>query len=197
VPRRVDLEERGALVTAACLRILERDGLTALSVRNVADEAGIAAASLRRLFPSQHDLREHCLVIIEERVTARLMALRSTGRALALDVLAQVLPLDPERTTEISAQVQLGVLARTDEHLAPSARRLNAGVGRVCARALAILAEAGALDTNRDSAYEIDRLHALIDGLAIEHTWDPTARSAEAVLALVERHLLELGRGKR
>jgi AcrR family transcriptional regulator len=188
VPRRVDLEERSALVTAACLRILERDGLTALSVRNVADEAGIAAASLRRLFPRQHDLREHCLVIIEERVTARLMALRSTGRTL---------PLDPERTTEISAQVQLGVLARTDEHLAPSARRLNAGVGRVCARALAVLAGAGVLDAGRDPEYEIDRLHALIDGLAIEHTWDPTARSAGAVLALVERHLLELGRGKR
>ena len=197
MPRRVDLEERGALVTAACLRILERDGLAGLSVRNVADEAGIAAASLRRLFPSQHDLREHCLVTIEDRVTARLTALRSTGRALALDVLAQVLPLDPERTTEISAQVQLGVLARTDKHLAPSARRLNAGVGRVCARALDILAGAGALDADRDLAYETDRLHALIDGLAIEHTWDPTARSTEVVLALVERHLLELGRGKR
>jgi len=197
VPRRVDLEDRLALVTAACLRLLDREGLTALSVRNVADEAGIAAASLRRLFPSQHDLREHCLVIIEERVTARLLALSSTGRALALDMLAQVLPLDPERTTEISAQVQLGVLARTDEHLAPSARRLNAGVGRVCAHTLAVLAAAGALDADHDLAYETDRLHALIDGLAIEHTWDPTARSAEAVLALVERHLLELGRGKR
>ncbi|KPG82363.1 TetR/AcrR family transcriptional regulator [Frigoribacterium sp. RIT-PI-h] len=193
MPRRVDLKERGALVTAACLRILERDGLTALSVRNVADEAGIAAASLRRLFPSQHDLREHCLVIIEERVAARLMALSSTGRTLALDVLAQMLPLDPERTTEISAQVQLGMLARTDENLTPSARRLNAGVGRVCAHALDILAGAGDLDTDRDLAFETDRLHALIDGLAIEHTWDPTARSAEALLVLLERHLLELG----
>ena len=185
------------LVTAACLRLLERDGLAALSVRNVADEAGIAAASLRRLFPTQDDLREHCLVIIEERVTARLAALRSTDRALALDVLAQVLPLDSERTTEILAQVQLGVLARTDEHLAPSARRLNAGVGRICAEALSILAEARALRADCDLAYETDRLHALIDGLAIEHTWDPTARSAEAVLTLVKLHLLELGSAQR
>jgi AcrR family transcriptional regulator len=197
VPRRVDLEERSTLVTAACLRLLDRDGLAALSVRNVADEAGIAAASLRRVFPTQHDLREHCLTIVEERVAARLAALRSTGRALALDVLAQVLPLDAERETEIVAQVQLGVLARTDAQLAPSARRLNAGVGRICTRALDALADAGAFSADRDLGHETDRLHALVDGLAIEHTWDATARTADAVMTLVELHLRELDAAPR
>ncbi|WP_423918899.1 TetR/AcrR family transcriptional regulator [Frigoribacterium sp. 2-23] len=189
MPRHVDLEERGALITAACLRLLERDGLAALSVRNVADEAGIAAASLRRIFPTQDALREHCLTSIEERVTARLAALRSTGRALALDILSQVLPLDHERTAEILAQVQLGVLARTDENLARSARRLNDGVGRICEHAIDVMERAGAFRPDRDRTYEADRLHALVDGLAIQHTWDATARPAEQVLALVERHL--------
>ncbi|WIE71991.1 TetR family transcriptional regulator C-terminal domain-containing protein [Curtobacterium sp. MCJR17_020] len=193
MPVRVDVEERVAIVTAACLRILERDGLVALSVRNVADEAGIAAASLRRLFPTQDALREHCLTIIEERVTARLSALRSTGRALAVDILAQVLPLDAERTTEILAQVQLGVLSRTDEHLTESARRLNDGVGRVCARALDALGAVDALDPERDRIDETDRLHALVDGLAVEHTWDPAARTPARVLSLVELHLDGLG----
>jgi AcrR family transcriptional regulator len=197
VPRHVDVEERGASITAACLRILARDGLTALSVRNVADEAGIAAASLRRLFPTQDALRERCLTLIEERVTARLDGLRSTGRALALDVLAQVLPLDEERTTEILAQMQLGVLSLTDERLARSARRLNDGVGRICERALDILAEAGALHPDHDRADEVDRLHALVDGLAIQHTWDPSTRSARRLLALVELHLDGLAGARR
>ncbi|MEG8037677.1 TetR family transcriptional regulator C-terminal domain-containing protein [Sphingomonas sp. LR61] len=177
MPHRVDIEKREALVAAACLRILERDGLAALSVRNVADEARIAAASLRRLFPTQDALREHCLTIIEERVTARLSELHTTGRALTLDILAQVLPLDAERTTEVLAQVQLGVLSRTNKHLARSAQRLNAGVSHVCARALEVLADAGELDPSRDLSDETDRLHALIDGLAVEHTWDPAART--------------------
>jgi AcrR family transcriptional regulator len=189
VPRRVDLEERVAAVTAACLRLLEREGLAALSVRNVADEAAIAPASLRRLFPTQDALREHCLVAIEERVAARITALQSTGRTLAVDVLAQVLPLDAVRTAEILAQVQLGVLSRTDARLAPSARRLNDGVGQVCAQAVAVLASVGAIGPGRDPADEADRLHALVDGLAIEHTWDPAARSAERVLHLVDLHL--------
>uniref|UniRef100_A0A942SY27 TetR family transcriptional regulator C-terminal domain-containing protein n=1 Tax=Neobacillus citreus TaxID=2833578 RepID=A0A942SY27_9BACI len=192
MPRRVDTEERGAVVTAACLRILERDGLAALSVRNVADEAGIAPASLRRVFPTQAALREHCLTIIEYRVTERIVALRSSGRAYALDLLAQVLPLDAERTTEILAQVQLGVLSRTDGDLARSARRLNDGVRRVCAHALQVLHDDGSLGAGRDLADEADRLHALVDGLAVEHTWDPSARTPERILALVELHLDDL-----
>lgn len=189
MPRHVDQHERSARITTACFRILERDGLAALSVRNVADEAGIAPASLRRLFPTQDGLREHCLTSIEERVRARIDALDSTGRTRAVETLAQVLPLDADRTTEILAQVQLGVLSRTDEHLVASARRLNAGVGAVCARALAILDEAGAVAADRDLGDEADRLHALVDGLAVEHTWDPGARAPERVLALVELHL--------
>lgn len=189
MPRHVDQQERSADVTAACFRILERDGLAALSVRNVADEAGIAPASLRRVFPTQDGLREHCLTSIEDRVRARIAALTSTGRTLAVATLAEVLPLDAERTTEILAQVQLGVLSRTDGHLAATARRLNAGVGAVCTRALTILADAGAVASDRHLVDEADRLHALVDGLAVEHTWDPTARDPERVLALVRLHL--------
>lgn len=189
MPRHVDQQERSAGVTAACFRILERDGLAALSVRNVADEAGIAPASLRRLFPTQDALREHCLTSIEDRVRARIAGLTSTGGTLAVDTLAEVLPLDAERTTEILAQVQLGVLARTDDHLAAAARRLDAGVGAVCTRALSILADAGVIASDRDLADEADRLHALVDGLAVGHTWDPGARSPERVLALVRLHL--------
>ena len=189
MPRHVDLEQRDALVTAACLRILERDGLAALSVRNVADEAGIAPASLRRLFPTQDALREHCLTRIEERLARRIEGLRSTGRDLARDVVAQVLPLDAERIAEVLAQVQLGVLARTDPNLAATARRLNTGVGRVCAHALAVLAEAGGIADDRVHDDEADRLHALVDGLAVECTWDPDARTPERVVALVDLHL--------
>lgn len=58
MPRRIDTEARTAQIAAAALRVLARDGLGGLSVRGVAAEAGIAAASLRRAFPTQHALRE-------------------------------------------------------------------------------------------------------------------------------------------
>jgi hypothetical protein len=59
----------------------------------------------------------------------------------------------------------------------------------VCTRALEILREDGGFGDGRDLTDEVDRLHALIDGLAVEHTWDPAARAPERVLALVELHV--------
>jgi hypothetical protein len=37
----------------------------------------------------------------------------------------------------------------------------------------------------------------LVDGLAIQHTWDPSARSARRLLALVELHLDGLAGARR
>src|SRR5690606_36339324 len=91
MPRRIAAAERTAEIAEAALRVLERDGLAGLSVRGVATEAGVAVASLRRAFPSQHALREYCLELIEARATARIAALELTGRPLAEELLAQLL----------------------------------------------------------------------------------------------------------
>ena len=81
MPRRIDTDARSLAIAGASLRVLERDGLAGLSVRGVADEAGIATASLRRAFPTQHSLREHCFSLIQQRASARIRTLTLTGRA--------------------------------------------------------------------------------------------------------------------
>lgn len=192
MPRRIDAEARTAEIAAAALRVLERDGLAGLSVRGVAAEAGIAAASLRRAFPTQHALREYCLEIIEERATARITSLDLTGRALADGLLAQLLPLDDERRLELVAQVQLGVLSLTDSDLRPAAVRLNAAVSRACRIAIDILSSAGQLDSGRDPDHEAQRLRALLDGIAMQGLWSGDPQGAGQMLSTLARHLDEL-----
>ncbi|ROR97257.1 TetR family transcriptional regulator [Salana multivorans] len=194
MPRLIDVDARNAEIAAASLRVLERDGLAGLSVRRVAEEAGIATASLRRAFPTQHALREHCLALVEERATARIRALPPdlTGRRLVEAMLAQLLPLDRERRTELAAQIQLGVLALTDPALRAAAVRLDTAVGRACRAAVAILADAGQLGRDRDPDYEAQRLHALLDGAAVHGLWAGEATQAVHALDLVSRHLAEL-----
>ncbi|MBD9698535.1 TetR family transcriptional regulator C-terminal domain-containing protein [Flavimobilis sp. GY10621] len=192
MPRRIDAAERTEAIASAALRVLERDGLAGLSVRGVAAEAGIAAASLRRAFPTQHALREYCFEVIEERATARIQALDLTGRARAEGLLAQLLPLDAERRMELVAQVQLGVLALTDEELRPAAERLGAGVARACEVALGLLAQEGLLDASRDPDYEARRLRALLDGVAMHGLWSGSPEAAEQMLGTLARHLDEL-----
>ncbi|WP_018179569.1 TetR/AcrR family transcriptional regulator [Jongsikchunia kroppenstedtii] len=192
MPKLIDPEARSADITAASMRVLERDGLGGLSVRGVAEEAGIATASLRRAFPTQHALREHCLDIIEKQARDRIAALSPglRGRPLVEAILSQLLPLDRERRTELVAQTQLGVLALTDPALRPTAVRLNAAVGEACGLAITILDEAGALGGDRGPDDEARRLHALLDGTAIHALWD--ADAATESLDILRRHLDDL-----
>lgn len=191
MPKLIDPEARSAEIAAASMRVLERDGLAGLSVRGVADEAGIATASLRRAFPTQHALREHCLDIIEKQARDRISALSPglSGRPLVEGILSQLLPLDQERRTELVAQTQLGVLALTDPALRPTAVRLNAAVGEACRLAVTILDDAGGLGSGRDPDAEARRLHALVDGAAIHGLW--TEDAAES-LRVVVGHLDDL-----
>lgn len=192
MPRRIDAEARTAAIAEASLRVLERDGLSGLSVRGVAAEAGIAAASLRRAFATQHALREYCLQLIEDRVIARVAALELTGRALVDALLLQLLPIDKERRLELVAQVQLGVLSLTDSALRPAAIRLSEGVDRVCHVALRILAEAGQFHPSRDPEYEAQRLRALLDGIAMHGLWSGAPPEGGPMLRVLSRHLDEL-----
>ncbi|NHW46524.1 TetR family transcriptional regulator [Paenarthrobacter sp. MSM-2-10-13] len=192
MPRRIDAEARSAAIAEASLRVLERDGLSGLSVRGVAAEAGIAAASLRRAFATQHALREFCLQLIEDRVTARMAALEFSGRELVDELLLQLLPLDRERRLELVAQVQLGVLSLNDAALRPAAIRLSDGVERVCRAAVQILAEGGQFHQERDPEYEAQRLRALLDGIAMHGLWSGDLLESGPMLLVLARHLDEL-----
>lgn len=194
MPLRIDADARAAQIADASLRVLERDGLTGLSVRGVAEEAGIATASLRRAFPTQHALREHCLLLIEERATARIRALDASDRDLVDQLLAQLLPIDRERRLEFVAQVQLGVLALTDASLRPAMRRLDEAVTRGCELALGLLAESGGLAPSRDLAFETRRLRALLDGIAMGMLWSDSADRIELLHRTLTEHLDGLGR---
>lgn len=190
--RRIDTEARTAEIAAAALRVLERDGLVGLSVRKVAAEAGIAAASLRRAFPTQHALREYCFELIQERATARITGLNLTGRELAEELLAQLLPLDRERRVELVAQVQLGILSLTDSDLRPAATRLSTALDRACRAAIEILTAADQFNDDRDADYETQRLRALLDGLAMQAVWNGIPPQSSRMLGTLKRHLDEL-----
>lgn len=189
MPRLIDHDDRNDEIAAAAFRVLERDGLAALSVRKVADEAGIATASLRRAFPTQDALRRFCFERLQQAVTERLLAVTGEGRERAMRWMRELLPLDDVRRTELAVQLQLSRLALTDAGLQGNAQQLHAGVRRVCAAVLHELSDVGGLAADVDLELETARLHALLDGLALHLLWsssDDPARGADRVLA---RHL--------
>ncbi|MDF2580637.1 MAG: TetR family transcriptional regulator, partial [Microbacterium sp.] len=94
MPRLIDHNDRNDEIAAAAFRVLARDGVAALSVRRVADEAGIATASLRRAFPTQDELRRFCFERLQQDVATRLLAVTGHGRERAMQAMRELLPLD-------------------------------------------------------------------------------------------------------
>ncbi len=169
VPRLIDHAERDRVIAAAAWNVLTRDGVLAFSVRNVADEAGLATASLRRRFPTQDALRVYCLRLVSARVEARIGAItidaREDPRGFALECLVQLLPLDAERRVEMEVFLALASLAPTNPAVRVAYGEAQEAIARIC-RAVAG-GSTGGVEPDEVPSPRSRRLHALLDGLAL------------------------------
>lgn len=176
MPRLIDHQAREEAIVEAAWRVLVRDGAAAVSVRNVAAEADLATASLRRAFPSQSDLLVACLTLMGTRAEARIRALRPRPDAVAMAMaqLGETMPLDDQRRVEMKVYVVLGIAALSDPALRAAHQRIDAGIERLCASVVASLSPS-APRSERSRATR--HLHALLDGLALHllHGMSPRA----------------------
>jgi DNA-binding transcriptional regulator YbjK len=199
MPKLVDVAERDRLVSEAAWRVLVRAGLTELSVRNVAAEAGLPPSSLRYTFPTQASVRTRAVALLVERLTARVARHGvgaetgeaaekeesvETGQQVARAILLELLPLDETRRTEMEVSLALGAMAMTDHALWEAHQHAHVAVRDACARALEIL---GA------DAADVAGTHAFIDGLALHLVRQApdagTAWAEDALDVYVERLL--------
>jgi DNA-binding transcriptional regulator YbjK len=161
MPKLVDVAERDRLVSEAAWRVLVRNGLTELSVRNVAAEAGLPPSSLRYTFPTQASVRNRAVALLVERLAARVAQHTGgagSGPGDARAILLELLPLDDIRRTEMEVSLALGAMAMTDRDLWEAHQHAHRAVRDACARALEILgADPG----------DVAGTHAFVDGLAL------------------------------
>lgn len=184
--RSIDLEERRRTVSAAACQVLARDGLGALSVRNVAAEAGLPPSTVRYAFPTQASVREHAIASVFDRTRERIEAIDADlpTRQWARAVLVELLPLDDERVVELDVYLALGNAALTDAELRPTLDRVVVEMRRWCERVLEVLGVPSA-----DLEYEACRLHALLDGLAMHVARLAPGESGDWAIDVLERHV--------
>lgn len=189
MPKQVDHDQRREELAAAVWRLVMREGVEAASIRRVAEEAGWSTGSLRHYFATQSDLLSFAMELVKRRVIARLEALPRTGtpQERALAVLSQVVPLDPERHAEM--QVWLAFTTRSFVDPALRARRDDAHVRlRELCRKVAVALGA------REPALAAERMHALVDGLALHAVLAPSTTTPDRQREILAKHLEELPR---
>jgi TetR/AcrR family transcriptional repressor of bet genes len=192
MPKLVDHDERRSELSAAVWSLASREGLEALTVRRVAEEAGCSTGALVHYFHDKEDLLLFAFRTVADRVGRRLaQAEDRTDEPLELarGQLLEGLPLDRERQAEVRVWFAFLGLALTRPALARTQRvTYRAWRERVADR----LREAqvrGEVRADVDCAAEAAALVALVDGLAIQATFEPRALSARRQTELVDAHL--------
>ncbi|MEU6041343.1 TetR family transcriptional regulator C-terminal domain-containing protein [Actinomadura sp. NPDC047616] len=189
MPKVVDAERRRREVAEAVWRVIRRDGLEHASVRNVAREAGLSMGSLRHYFASQGELMTFALRMVIERIERRVAALDAgpDPRRRAELVLAELLPLDADRRAENEVWLAFTARAMVDPELRALREEGHDTLLAGCRRIVRDLLPAGT--PGEDVEVEAQRLHALVDGLAVHAAMRPDLHTPERLAALVSRHL--------
>jgi AcrR family transcriptional regulator len=189
MPKVVDAVRRRRELAEAVWRVIRRDGLEQASVRNVAREAGLSMGSLRHYFSSQDELMAFALRMVIERIEQRIAALapQEDPRRHAERVLLELLPMDADRRAENEVWLAFTARALVD----PDLRALrDEGYEMLRAGCRALVRDLLPQETaDDDIELETDRLHALVDGLAVHAATRPKPATPEDLTAVIARHL--------
>lgn len=205
MPKIVDAHARRQDVVEAVLRIIAVDGLERASLREVADEAGLAVGSVRHYFAGSEELLNYTFAAVVDRIVSRLQegipAVRSSvpgsteQREAVLTLLGALLPLDGQRAAEACAWLAFRNAARIRPFLAAEAdrsyREVAAVVGQVV---MELLPE----DEPQDRlVVEAERLLATLDGLCMHALLQPEWLTAAMCRDVLDRHLDGVGASGR
>lgn len=192
MPKQVDHQERREAIARALWRVVERRGATHLTMREVAQEAGMSLGQLQHYFTSRTAMLTFAMDFAGEQSALRVgRALAELGerphpRAVLRAMLVELLPLHPDAraTSRMSAAYVLEALHDEEVHA-----RARAGLvqGRAMVEQVVRQAVAdGLIAADRDPVVETDLLLALT-GFTTLLELDVVGPAA--VLTAVDRHL--------
>lgn len=192
MPKQVDRTQRRQSLAEAVFAVIGSRGLEAVSLRDVADEAGVSMGAVQHYFASKDEMLlfalNHMRTRVLERLRSAVEALPEASRRDTIRAGARVmLPVDEPGREE--ACVNLAFFARAT--VTPAyADLLRDGYARILATTRASLHAAaadGELTPGADPDRDATTLYFLVQGLV-----GPVLLGlvgAEDALALVDRHL--------
>jgi hypothetical protein len=129
--------------------------------------------------------------MVVERIEARVSALEPPAdpRRAVEQRLHELLPLDKERRAENEVWLAFAGRALVDPQLRARHVEVDEELRRACLGALAELGSDGRLRQGLDLELEAERLHGLLDGLALHTAMRPDRMSPELIRSVLARHL--------
>jgi AcrR family transcriptional regulator len=168
--RSVDHDERREIFAAAALRVITREGIAGLTVREVAKEAGYTTGALTHYFHSKDQLLIEASELSARLVRDRMARAEQTRPVIEAirKVVALALPLTPERRGYWRIWVGYWERSSYDDEVSRVMRlRYDEWRDRL-ARMLAMAQAAGEVAADVDVQHAAQSLVALVDGIGVQ-----------------------------
>lgn len=194
VPRLIDHDQRRAEIATATWRVILADGISGVSIRTVAAEAGISTGSLRHVLPRKTDLLVHAMHLVDQHARARIRRHldEPDPRTRVLAILKELLPLDAERRAEMEVNIALVAEAPGNQELRRARDEAYDALREGCRRMITGVHQAGLTDPGLNIEAATTTLHGLIDGLAMHMLINPDPAFTQHALLQVEDHIDQL-----
>jgi len=196
MPKIVDHDKQRKMIAEATWRVIMRDGLEKATVRNIAMEAGISTGSLRHYFSSQSELLAFSMQLVSERVKERIRAIPFSGPPLEgiKCFLLELLPLTDETRKEMEVWLAFTQRALWDADLQPLSQRMYDELRSGIQLIIETLARLELTKPDVAIDLEVERLYALIDGLALHGIMQPERLNRGQIEAVIDYHLRSICR---
>ncbi len=188
MPKFIDHDSRREEIAEATWRVIHAQGISGVSIRTVAAEAGISTGSVRHVFPSKTDLLVHATELVGRRARARIQRHldEPDPRRLVLSVVEELLPLDAQRRAEMEVTVALVAEAPGNDRVRQVRDASYEAVREVCRRLVTRLHRDGLTAPALDVEAAATALHAVVDGLALHLLVDPDPGFRQQALGVIE-----------
>jgi AcrR family transcriptional regulator len=199
LPKIVDHEVRRQELVEAAWRVINRVGIDATTVREIAAESGYSTGSLAHYFRSKDDILRSALERADNDIRERLERMPPRVHVITRlrHALAQALPCDDRRAFELTLEVNFWARALNQPSLRALQHR-DHDVWRDVVMTLVTEAQAAdAIDASQSAADLTDIIVAFVDGLGLQGLVYPELISIERTMHLLDRQLEALGAPRR
>lgn len=196
MPKIIDHEKRKIHIAEATWKVIVEEGIENASVRKIAQTAGLSVGSLRHYFSSQSELLLFSMELVTERVIKRLKSREFSEGQDPLEFVTEgvfeVLPIDEERKIEMEVWLAFSAKVLVDSKLSELSKQVYDYMHQGLKNVIQVLQVLDYAKDGLDLDLEVNRLHAIVDGMAMHHLLNPKQFTEDDMKRTLKYHLQSL-----
>ena len=196
MPKKVDHQKRKIQIAETTWKVIVEEGIEHATVRKIAQASGLSVGAVRHYFATQSELLHFSMELVSDRVIQRAKARKfSKDRdplELVTEGVSEVLPIDEERKIEMEVWLAFSAKVLVDKTLRELSDKVYGDMHEGFKNVVHALQLLDIAKDGLDLELEVNRLHAIVDGMAMHHLLNPEQFTRDKMIQTLKYHLQSL-----